>query len=306
MKLLQKPGKQVSVRKATNYAIVINALQIGLILVMLGAIAISPEIETSYRLLMILTIAASLVIIWGAIVDIREALHTRRLLVQLDDMDSTIDAMSQFNNTLRAQRHDFLNHLQVVYSLIEMAEYSEANDYIEQVYGQITAVSRVMKTANPAVNALLQVKVAACERAGVQVDVSINSKWDALEAAMPDWEMCKVLSNLIDNAIDAMEKLPEKKRRLSITLGENVKQYTFRVENTGEMIPEGIRERLFIPGFTTKGEGHGMGLHIVRRTLQERGGDIKLHSDETATAFSGYVPKWTPSANIAGESSKTP
>ena len=123
MKLLQKPGKQVSVRKATNYAIVINALQIGLILVMLGAIAISPAIKTSYRLLMILTIVASLVIIWGAIVDIREALHTRRLLVQLDDMDSTIDAMSQFNNTLRAQRHDFLNHLQVVYSLIEMAEY---------------------------------------------------------------------------------------------------------------------------------------------------------------------------------------
>lgn len=297
MKLLQKPGKQFSVRKATNYAIVINALQIALILVMLGAIAISPEIETSYRLLMILTIVASLVIIWGAVLDIREALHTRRLLVQLDDMDDTIDAMSQFNNTLRAQRHDFLNHLQVVYSLIEMAEYSEANDYIEQVYGQITAVSRVMKTANPAVNALLQVKVAACERAGVQVDVSINSKWDALEATMPDWEMCKVLSNLIDNAIDAMEKLPEKKRRLSITLGENVKQYTFRVENTGEMIPESIREHLFIPGFTTKGEGHGMGLHIVRRTLQERGGDIAVQSDEAKTAFSGYVPKWNQTGN---------
>ncbi|MGN1369379.1 MAG: sensor histidine kinase [Aristaeellaceae bacterium] len=297
MKLLQKAGKQFSVRKATNYAIVINALQIGLILVVLAAIAISPELKLSTGLLMALTIVASLVIIWGAVVDIREALHTRRLLTQLDDMDDTIDAMGQFNNTLRAQRHDFLNHLQVVYSLIEMEEYGEANDYIEQVYGRITAVSRVMKTANPAVNALLQVKVAACEKAGTKVDVSINSKWDALEAAMPDWEMCKVLSNLIDNAIDAMEKLPEKKRRLSITLGENVRQYTFRVENTGEMIPEGIRERMFIPGFTTKGEGHGMGLHIVRRTLQERGGDIAVQSDEQRTVFSGYVPKWTQALN---------
>lgn len=297
MKLLQKPGKNLSVRKATNYAIVINALQIGLILVMLGAIIISPEIDTSYRLLMALTIVASLVIIWGAIVDISDALQTRRLLTQLDDMDDTIDAMSQFNNTLRAQRHDFLNHLQVVYSLIEMAEYHEANEYIEQVYGQITAVSRVMKTANPAVNALLQVKVAACEKAGVKVDVSITSKWETLEATMPDWEMCKVLSNLIDNAIDAMEKLPARQRHLSISLGENVKQYTFRVENTGEMIPEGIRERMFIPGFTTKGEGHGMGLHIVRRTLQEREGGISVESDEQKTVFSGYVPKWTQPLN---------
>lgn len=285
--------KPVSVQKATNYAIVINGLQIGLILVMLLAIIIVPEISTSYHLLLTLTVAASLVIVWGAVVDIREALHTRKLLAQLDDMDDTIDAMSQFNNTLRAQRHDFLNHLQVVYSLIEMEEYQEANDYIEQVYGRITSVSRVVKTANPAVNALLLVKTAACEKAGVPVEVSITSKWEILENTMPDWEMCKVLSNLIDNAIDAMEGLPASRRRLVITLGENVRQYTFRVENTGEMIPEDIRERIFIPGFTTKGDGHGMGLHIVRRTLHERGGDIRVESDDQRTVFSGYVPKVT-------------
>ena len=123
---LPKPARSVSVRKATNYAIVINLLQIALILVMLLAIIFVPEISASYKLLLVLTIVASLVIVWGGIVDIREALHTRKLITQLDDMDETIDAMGQFNNTLRAQRHDFLNHLQVVYSLIEMGEYQEA------------------------------------------------------------------------------------------------------------------------------------------------------------------------------------
>ena len=288
---LPKPVKNVSIRKATNYAVVINALQIALILVMLLAIIFIPEISASYKLLLTLTIIASLVIIWGGVVDIREALHTRKLISQLDDMDETIDAMGQFNNTLRAQRHDFLNHLQVVYSLIEMEEYQEANDYIEQVYGKITAVSKVMKTANPAVNALLQVKVAACEKAGVPVEVSITSKWETLENTIPDWEMCKVLSNLIDNAIDAMENVPAESRRLAIALGENVKQYTFRVENTGERIPENIRDHIFIPGFTTKGDGHGMGLHIVRKTLQDRDGEISVTSDDKQTVFSGYVPK---------------
>ena len=296
MRSPSKPDKPVSVRKAINYAIVINALQIALILVMMAAIIIVPEIETSYKLLLTLTITASLVIIWGAVVDIREALHTRKLMTQLDDMDDTIDAMSQFNNTLRAQRHDFLNHLQVVYSLIEMEEYQEANEYIEQVYGRITSVSRTMKTAIPAVNALMLVKAAACEKAGVQVEMNITSKWEALEAAIPDWEMCKVLSNLIDNAIDAMESIPADKRHLSIALAENVKQYTFRVENTGTPIPEDIRERIFIPGFTTKGDGHGMGLHIVCRTLKERGGDIQVESNNEQTVFSGYVPKQSTNA----------
>ncbi len=298
MKLPQK--QNLSVRKATNYAIVINALQIVLMLVVLLAIVISPDIQASYRLLLMLTILAAMVIAWGAVVDIREALSTRKLLTQLDDMDSTIDAMGRFNNTLRAQRHDFLNHLQVVYSLIEMEEYGEANDYIEQVYGRITAVSRVMKTANPAVNALLQVKTAACDRDGIPAEVSITSNWENLEATLPDWEMCKVLSNLIDNAIDAMENLPPEKRRLRIALGENVKQYTFLVENTGEMIPEDIRESIFIPGFTTKGDGHGMGLHIVRQTLRERGGEVHVASDADKTVFSGFVPK-----NAAGKDLKT-
>ncbi len=297
MKLFPRPQRP-SVRKATNYAIVINALQVGLILGVLAAVLFVPHIQASAPLLRALTVVASLVIIWGAVVDIREALSTRKLLTQLDDMDSTIDAMGQFNNTLRAQRHDFLNHLQVVYSLIEMGEYGEANDYIEQVYGRITAVSRTMKTAIPAVNALLQVKAAACEKSGVPVEVNITSRWETLENAIPDWEMCKVLSNLIDNAIDAMEELPRERRRLRIFLGENVRHYTFRVENTGAAIPESIRESIFIPGFTTKGEGHGMGLHIVRRTLAERGGGITLSSDESQTVFSGYVPKAQPTTNM--------
>lgn len=290
MKLLRRE-RNVSIRKATWYAVIINGLQILLILVVLFAVLIIPEIQASPRLLLMLTLLASLVIIWGAVVDITEAFSTRRLLRQLDDMDETIDAMANLNITLRTQRHDFLNHLQVVYSLIEMEEYEEANEYIEQVYGRITAVSRVMKTAVPAVNALLQVKVAACEAAHVKVQLDITSKWETLENTLPAWEMCKVLSNLIDNAIDAMEELPAKQRQLTISLTENLRQYCFRVANTGTPIPQDMQESIFQPGITTKGDGHGMGLYIVRRTLQNRSGDIALASDEKETAFSGFVPK---------------
>ncbi len=288
---MKRRKREVSIRKATYYAVIINGLQVLLILVVLFAVLVVPEIQASPRLLLMLTLLASLVIIWGAVVDISEAFSTRRLLRQLDDMDDTISAMATLNTTLRTQRHDFLNHLQVVYSLMEMEEYEEANEYIEQVYGRITAVSRVMKTGVAAVNALLQVKSAACEKAGVHLTLDITSKWETLENVMPAWEMCKVLSNLIDNAIDAMEERPAGERRLTISLTENLRQYCFRVANTGTLIPEDMHQSIFEPGITTKGEGHGMGLYIVRQTIRERGGDIFLTSDDQVTAFSGFVPK---------------
>lgn len=289
MKLLAKRERNVSVKKASTYAIVINSMEIGLIVALLFLELVVPEIEASPLLVRMILVIACLVVIWGATVDIREAVETKRLLGQLDDMDDTIDAMSTLNNTLRAQRHDFLNHLQVVYSLMEMEEYGEANVYIEKIYGRITAVSRVMKTANAAVNALLQVKVAACEKAGVKVHLDITSAWK--ELPMPAWEMCKVLSNLIDNALDALEEKTEGEKRLEIALTENLKAYCFSVSNNGPMIPPESQESIFEPGVTTKSDGHGMGLYIVKKTLQDRGGDICLESDAERTTFNGFVPK---------------
>lgn len=289
MKLPKLRESNISVRKAAIYAIVINGLQIGLMVAMIVASLLLPGTQFDGLVLETVLIVAAVVVIWGAAVDIREALSTQKLLGQLDDMDDTIEAMEGLNNTLRAQRHDFLNHLQVVYSLMEMQEYDEAGAYIEKIYGAITSVSRVMKTANPAINALLQVKLSECDKAKIPVEMNIQSSWKDLP--MPGWEMCKVLSNLLDNAIDALEEVQEGERRLSLTLTEDLHAFRFLVSNSGPMIPVKSQESIFQPGVTTKADGHGMGLYIVRKVLQERGGDIRLVSDASGTTFSGFVPK---------------
>lgn len=287
MKRLTRFQENISVKKATNYAIIINSLEILLILGVMALVVISPQYDFSPRMMRLLVGVAAAVIIWGAVMDIREAMSTRRLLSQLDAMDDTIDAMEKLNNTLRAQRHDFLNHLQVVYSLIEMKEYKEANDYIERVYGSIASVGKVLRTANPAINALLQVKLGVCEKAGIQVKLDIRSAWKDL--SIPGWEMCKVLGNLLDNAIDALQEVSD--RRLTLTLTEDLKAFRFSVKNSGPMIPVKLQASIFQPGITTKAAGHGMGLFIVRRTVQEWGGDIRLISDAKETEFSGFIPR---------------
>ena len=284
-----KPIGNVNVKKVSAIAIVTNALQVGLVVGMVLYVLLVPHAELDTVMAKYILVIAASVVVWGAVVDIREALSTRRLLSQLDDMDHTIEAMESLNNTLRAQRHDFLNHLQVVYSLMEMEEYGEANAYIEKVYGAITAVSRVMKTANPAINALLQVKLSACDKAGVQAEVNIQSAWKDLP--VPGWEMCKVLSNLIDNALDALEEVEPAGRKLRITLTEDLRSYRFSVANTGPMIPLKSQKAIFGAGITTKAAGHGMGLFIVKKTLNDRGGDIEVASTPELTEFSGWVPK---------------
>ena len=283
-----KWGKRtLNIRKTLYFVIVINVIQIALMaVVVVLTIFHHGQNLTKFPVRAFVGISAGMVAL-STLLDVRDALNTRRLLDQADSMATTIGNMADLNNRLRAQRHDFLNHLQVVSGLIEMGEYEEASRYIEKVYGKITAVGRVLKTANPAVNALLQVKLGACEKAGIAVELAIRSDWQDL--AMEGWEMCKVLSNLIDNAMDAMRDEPEK--RLRITLWDDMKTCRFAVANPGAPIPEDVQSRLFMPGFTTKETGHGMGLYIVRTTLAEAGGGISLTREGGENVFAGWAPR---------------
>ena len=87
----------------------------------------------------------TLLVSWGAVLDIREAFSARELASDADMLQDAYAQLEDLNGTLRAQRHDFMNHLQVVFSLLELEDYKEASDYIERVYGDIRRVSRTLK-----------------------------------------------------------------------------------------------------------------------------------------------------------------
>jgi len=191
--------------------------------------------------------------------------------------------LEELNSVLREQRHDYLNHLQVVYGMMELEEYEDLHQYLEPVYKDMLKTGKALKTSKPAINALLKAKMGEAE--GKAIDVYVEVKSDLRGLLVPDWEVCKVLSNLIDNAMTALEGLDGEKK-IEIDVTETKEVYIFSVSNNGPMIPEDMQELIFKQGFTTKrGEGHGMGLYIVQNVLKENGGSISLVSDERETAF---------------------
>ena len=277
----------VNIKKASNLAIIINSLQILLVMGIALYIFLTDVELHHIAFVQWIVLGAALLVSWGAFLDIREAIEARHIQRKVYSIEKSLNNVENLNNTLRAQRHDFLNHLQVVYSLMEMHEYKEAGEYIERVYGDISAVSRIMRTTNPSVNALLKVKLATAEKQNVKVELNITSAWEDL--TMPGWEMCRVLGNLIDNALDALQETENP--QLTITLAEDLKTFHFSIANNGPIIPMQSRSRIFLPGIAGKTTGQGMGLFIVRNTLQNRGGDIALQSNHAATSFAGWVPK---------------
>ena len=285
----QTPQKELNVTKAAHFAIVINAIQIAAMAAVLLYLLLTGQAASRYLEIGAVCVAF-LIVTWGAILDIREALNAQRISDQARMLEEAYGQLEDLNGTLRRQRHDFMNHLQVVFSLMEMRENDEAMRYVESVYGDIKQTGSVLKTAVPAINALIAAKRQDCEERGIQLDIRIASGWNNMH--VPGWEMCRVLGNLIDNARDALLEVPaSQERHIGITFDETPGAFLFSVSNNGPAIPPAIQESIFHMGFTTKSDGHGSGLSIVQEIVKRSGGEIHVRSDARETVFSGSIPK---------------
>lgn len=197
--------------------------------------------------------------------------------------------LQDLNRRLRSQRHDYLNHLQVVVGLLELEEYEELKNYLKPVYNDIMKTGKAIRTCSAAINALLMAKWNVAEEKGIDFYLEVKSDLKAL--SVEDWQMCKVLSNLIDNAVTALEdKAGEKKIWLDVT--EDKDSCCFVISNNGPRIPEHFKTDMFKPGITSKKEnGHGMGLYIVSNVVKDYNGRIEVTSNEERTTFTVSFPK---------------
>lgn len=163
--------KELNIKKISLTVIILNLIQIGILVGLMFDQALLGRIfhlRSPAENLAVLFWLAVAVIGINSVLGLRDAYVLFQAHSQSEMLKDSLEQLEELNHTLRGQRHDFLNHLQVVFGLIEMDEYQDAKAYIQKVYNDIQKVSRVLKTANPAVNALLQAKLLDCEKTGDQ------------------------------------------------------------------------------------------------------------------------------------------
>ena len=275
-----------NVQKVSVMIILLAFVELFLLaVVVLQTVTDDAQFFTTPRLFAIIALGGLIVF------DVISAIYTAKSLrlwrQNVSSVQEALEKVEQLNGTLRSQRHDFLNHLQVVSGLIEMQEFTAASDYIQRISGDIQNVSRVLRTKNAAVNALLQAKYAMCQDKNIAFDMVIRTTLEKLP--IEDWQMCRILSNLIDNAAEAMRE-SSNASVLRLVLEEDETSIHFRVENNGPEVPRDILPAIFNAGISTKGEGRGMGLSIVRHVIQQAGGQISHTRQGDWTIFHGYLP----------------
>jgi len=113
---------------------------------------------------------------------------------------------------------------------------------------------------------------------GIQVETQLDS---GLPLAMADPEAIRrALANLIDNAAEAMQGCLLREIHISTALVESKDAVEIVVADTGHGVTREVKEKLFLPYFSTKKRGTGLGLAIVRRIVEDHRGSIRVEENQ--------------------------
>lgn len=164
-------------------------------------------------------------------------------------------------------RHDYTNHLRSILSLIQMNEYSQAEEYIEKLQKvKYSATTAMFYTGNKLADALLADKSAALDN-NCHIEYS-----GIIPSSIENIDLCVILTNALDNAVEACKEFASP-CAISIFAGEQQGYFVMSIKNP-TMCPYNFYE---IPPTTKReSERHGMGLYNIERTVKKYNGQMKV------------------------------
>lgn len=183
-------------------------------------------------------------------------------------------------DSMRANNHDFTNKLHVILGLIQIGEYEKAQNYIQNIsIIQRETVSYVMHNIqNSSLAALLIGKVARASECNVKFVFKDNSQYNETDITIPSEALVTITGNLIDNALDSMNNSSKENKVLTVGVFTKPGDLLITVQDTGSGIAEKFKEKIFENGFSTKGEGRGVGLYHTSQLIKSIGGEIFVES----------------------------
>lgn len=174
---------------------------------------------------------------------------------------------------MRGWRHDYHNHIQAMQASMALGKYDEVNAYLSQLNDDLTNVDTVIKTGRVMVDAILNGKISIA----TQKQIPIKAKARLPENThINDVDLCVIIGNLLDNAIEENEKLPEENRFVRIYIGTKNTQLYISITNAAGK-KQKKKGSLFS---STKGSAHGFGLSRVESIVKKNEGIFSVASED--------------------------
>lgn len=182
---------------------------------------------------------------------------------------------------MRGWRHDYRHHIQAMKVYAANGEYGEIDRYLNMLDEDLTNVETVIRTGNRMADAILNSKLSLADERKIRVKAEARIP---VTLTVSEIDLCIIIGNLLDNAMEACMELPQEERLIRIYMEMKGNYLYLALTNTAA----GKKKQGF---FTTKGEGHGLGISRVDSAVKKYGGYVTRASEDGAFSTEILLPQ---------------
>ncbi|KAB7670740.1 sensor histidine kinase [Bacillus sp. B1-b2] len=193
--------------------------------------------------------------------------------------------------SVRSDRHDLNNHLTVISGLLAINNYEALSDYIKNLIGDTRINNQVLAIKDPVLASLLYSIMENFKKKEVIFNFIVST--EEVVRLLTSTDLIRIISNLLDNALDATLELSEEKRYVCLELLERSDNLAIIVKNTS--ILKNFSTTFMEAGYSTKSQQserrRGFGLSIIQELTKKYHGDLHIYIEEELVHFELLFPK---------------
>ena len=189
-------------------------------------------------------------------------------------LEKQVQEVQNIYTTMRGWRHDYHNHLQAMKAYVEMGKYDKLDEYLKLLEQDLDNVKQLIESGNINLDAVLNSKISLALNNGIDIEYKATCP---PVLAVSDIDLCALIGNLIDNAVEACEKMKndEDKPYIRLYIGILKKQLYISITNsTNEIVRKVDSEYI-----SKKRGNHGHGLKRINLVVEKYEGYINRQNE---------------------------
>lgn len=204
---------------------------------------------------------------------------------QNDLLEKHFEEVENMYRQTRGWRHDYRNHIQTMKAYLAMNEIKKLENYLDELDTDLTTVDTVIKTGNVMIDAILNSKISLAKAKNIQVDAKAIVP---RQLNMSEVDLSIIIGNLMDNAIEACEKVEKEKDRyirvyIDILKGQ---LYIYVMNSTNESLKR--KGKIYVS--TKNSRDHGFGLMRMDKVVEKHRGYLDRQHEEGVFATEVMLP----------------
>ena len=214
-----------------------------------------------------------------------ETIILQQRVLQNQMEQSHYEHINSLYDAMKGWRHDFHNHIEISRVLLKENNYDELERYMDTLSDDFAPMYTLTDTGIIVLDAIISSKIIIARQSGIPVELSSIGQLDGLK--LQGTELCTMVGNLLDNAIEAVLKLPEHERWVKMSSVINGGMWNLNIINASDGVYQTLSDTL---RSSKRQEGHGLGIRRVCELVKEAGGDCDFRPLNDRFEVSVMIP----------------